>query len=744
VGDQVQLEAMPGPLELRRDVVGDEVVISYGGRVLCCYSTGDRGLRNLAIVSLTRAGVPGVEVAGLFGLRPEHVSRLRRLAEEGGSAGLLPVMGRPVKLDGAARRRVYALADLGRSGTEIALEMGVSASTVSRLLARRSGGRAQLELSVTAGDHSAAGGVDDVDDHHDSDDHGPVEKPDDKTSDDESIEESERRQQQQEEEEVVDSDRDSVWIQGEDRDDDDVSAVGRIEAATVSCGYAGAMLLHGFFDRAGASKVLASLPKGPARRYDTPALMLAGTFGFALGSSSAEGTKHLLSGDAGALIGVGRFPHLRTLRPRLAALAEQVDPLAVQVALAKAMLDGDDDPPEVFFVDDHFVAYSGSKPVPKGWNTRRRHAERGRDDTFITDRSWRAICFSSGPPSGLSSTMLDPLQALRTVIGERPAMIGFDRGGSYPAVFAELTRRGFDWVTYRRAPLVEIAAKPTRSWVAVDGARLYLNVADETVTLKHVGQVRQISVIDNGAVALQILTSDSVTAAARLARCLRDRWRIENTFKYLEDHHGIGWLCDYRADLAPDTTPVANPARKTAKAAFDAATAQVASAKSALGAAVHQDVSSVADHLEILRQLRDDLTIATDDLAEAKAALKGVPAKVPANSLDPDATRATLATNRRALQMVCRLLAYNAELDLARALNTYLGDPDEYRAITRHLLHQPGTITYTPTAITVAIRTPDAPRIARALVALLEQLNTNPPKLTGDSRPITYQIEPKP
>jgi len=27
--------------------------------------------------------------------------------------------------------------------------------------------------------------------------------------------------------------------------------------------------------------------------------------------------------------------------------------------------------------------------------------------------------------------------------------------------------------------------------------------------------------------------------------------------------------------------------------------------------------------------------------------------------------------------MVCRLLAYNAELDLARRLNLYLADPDE-------------------------------------------------------------------
>ena len=67
-----------------------------------------------------------------------------------------------------------------------------------------------------------------------------------------------------------------------------------------------------------------------------------------------------------------------------------------------------------------------------------------------------------------------------------------------------------------------------------------------------------------------------------------------------------------------------------------------------------------------------------------------------------------------------------------------------YRGITRNLLRQPGEIRYSPRAITVTIRQPDAPRINQALGGLIDQLNANPPRLTGDSRPITYQIEPKP
>jgi hypothetical protein len=71
-----QLPGMPPSFELCLEAVRDSVVVSYGGRALAVYESGDQGMRNLAIVSLTRAGVPGVEVAALFGIRPERVSRV--------------------------------------------------------------------------------------------------------------------------------------------------------------------------------------------------------------------------------------------------------------------------------------------------------------------------------------------------------------------------------------------------------------------------------------------------------------------------------------------------------------------------------------------------------------------------------------------------------------------------------------------------------------------------------------------
>ena len=90
--------------------------------------------------------------------------------------------------------------------------------------------------------------------------------------------------------------------------------------------------------------------------------------------------------------------------------------------------------------------------------------------------------------------------------------------------------------------------------------------------------------------------------------------------------------------------------------------------------------------------------------------------------------------------MVLRLRAFNAEAWRAEHVNAYLADPNEYRAILRNLLHLGGRVDYTHTAITVTLDRPDSPRIARALDLLTQELNTEPARLPGDRRPLTYQV----
>jgi hypothetical protein len=516
------------------------------------------------------------------------------------------------------------------------------------------------------------------------------------------------------------------------------------DAGSYRSRYAGAMLLHSFLDRVGAQGIFATLSGGPARRYDDVGVLTTAAVGFALGVDTVEGAKHLRRSEAGPVVGLEQIPELKTLRSRLAVLACGSDPLELQRAFAAGMLAADPAGEQVYFVDDHFKPYAGAKPVGKGWNTKRRHAQPGLDDTMLTDARGRAVVFGTGEPTSLAANLPGVLAQLRQVAGpDAPILLAFDRGGAYPKAFTACRAAGAHWVTYRRKPLVENTVTPKRSWTVRNGRRVTVTLADETVAINDYGDARQLSLFEHGSLVLQILTSDMTATGAALLCWLRARWRIENMFKYATAHYGIDTLADYRMDITADDRRVANPARVEARTAVKQAEAELAAAERALPQllAAQQSPKHKNDALPAAHARIEQATAA---VADAQAQLRPIPAKIPATELDPHAKRAHPRIERRGLQMVLRLLAFNAEAWLADHLNAYLTDPDEYRAITRNLLHQAGHIDYQPNTITVTLDQPDTPRIAAALGLLIEELNTTPPTLPGDQRPLTYQLAAAP
>jgi len=705
-----ELAEMPEPWRLNRSDVGEQVLVFRGPHLFASYEKRDLGMRNLAIVGLTNAGFSGGDVAACFGLTPVYVSMLRGRAKHRGSEGLVRRLGRPSSLSATKLSKAQAWSKEGMTNVAIAERLGVHPGTIGRQLAAidASDGSVSPITNETLFDDGSA-------------------EPDELATGDE----------------PEDGEHDTSGGDAQPVTDVTPMPLPRPPGTEVSSRYAGAMLLHAFLTRLGTEEILSSLPIRVARRYDAASLVYASTFSFALGTSSMEGTKHLVAKDAGVLCGTTTFPHLRTLRPGLRALAEVTDPVALQTAFAKAMLEADEHPPEVFYADDHFVTYWGKEAVAKGYNIRRHLAEPGRDDTFVVDDTWRAVCFASGEPRGLSVTLPEVLGQLKAIVGDRRIMVGFDRGGSYPKVFAALAEEDMEWITWRRAPLPAPTTTPKRSWVEVDGLRTTMTLSDELVELNgyDATPVRQLSAYEDGKVVFQVLTSNTELTGARLVRRLRGRWCIENTNKYLEDHQGVHWLATYEMDTEVNTAKVNNPARRTARTTVRTAETALAEAERALGRETESHDGDLDEHLAQIRVLRDDVVIARDCLDDERSGLKGIPAKLPANELDPNAKRSRPRLAARALQMVCRLLAYNAELDLARALNTYLGDNDEYRAITRNLLHLGGTVAFEPRQITVTLDRPGAPRIARALGQLLDELAAGPPaQLAGDRRPIVYRL----
>ena len=282
------------------------------------------------------------------------------------------------------------------------------------------------------------------------------------------------------------------------------------------------MLLHAFLAQAGAGTVLAAAGGEPR----DVALLTAVSMSFALGAATTEQFKHLAAAEAGPLAGLGALPGLRALRPALARIADRTDPVALQRMFASAMLAADPVASGVYYVDDHFVPYTGAKPVAKGWNNKRGRAEKGRADTHVTAHDGRAVCFVTGEPSGLSVTLPKALAELNKAAWPGRGDHGRLRPRRrLPAGLRALPRPA--------GALGHLPARPARRpRGAARHHRRHLRLPDpagrlgrETVQLKDYGQARQITLFEHGRVALQILTSDFGACPADILSWLKSRWR---------------------------------------------------------------------------------------------------------------------------------------------------------------------------------------------------------------------------
>ena len=703
------LEGMPDPRDLRRLDTGGETVIFAGSAELFRFAADDTAMRHVAAAVLRQLKFPGKDVAAVLGLSAAYVATLHQRALREGTAALVRPAGRPRETGEAAWDRAREWRAAGVRDAEIARRLGVNQSTVLRRL-----GRMHVQDLLPQAEPEPQ------DEPEPEDAEAAVPEPGSRPGPAGPVPPG------------------PVPPAGDGQQP--------AEPVTVRSRYAGAMLLHAFASRARAGEIFRAAAGQDAAPQDV-ALLAAVSACFALGAETTEQFKHLAAAEAGPLAGLSWLPGLRTLRPRLAAVADRADPLELQRMFAQAMLAADPVASGVYYVDDHFVPYTGAKPAGKGWNNKRGRAERGRADTHVTAHDGRAVCFVTGEPSGLTATLPKALAELKkTLTDGAKIMLGFDRGGAYPQVFTHCRKQDVHWVTYRRAPLAVPAMLPVITIATIGGRQRTIAWAEEKAQLKDYGEARQLTLFEHGRVVLQILTSDFDACPADILAWLKSRWREENFLKYASVNYGIDKICDYAAAIEVNTKITANPARKTANTRVRRAENELAAAERALAALLSDPDTTAAAKNAAIPAAERAISAARRNLREAAAARDGIPAKLPADQIDPDARTAVLRTGRRGLQMVLRLLAHNAEHWLATHLNAYLRDDDEYRAATRATIIRglAGTITFTPAAITVTLQAPAEPRLARALALLTDEINAQPPAIPGDSRPITYRIHPQP
>src|SRR5664280_304249 len=208
-----------------------------------------------------------------------------------------------------------------------------------------------------------------------------------------------------------------------------------------------------------ATTVFGCLPNG-FHGLDT--MLVEGVLRTLAGEPRAEGATRIDPAALGRVLGLDRGPEVKTIRRNITALAvtgRAGELLAAMAAAHVARLDkSNPDLLAVFYVDGHVRAYQGAHKVAKTHLSRLKFPAPATVETWVSDASGDPVLVVMAEPgASLAMELRRLLPDLRRAVGDtRRVLVGFDRGGWSPKLFAHMDAAGFDVLTWRKGSAEDV------------------------------------------------------------------------------------------------------------------------------------------------------------------------------------------------------------------------------------------------------------------------------------------------
>lgn len=457
-----------------------------------------------------------------------------------------------------------------------------------------------------------------------------------------------------------------------------------------------------------------------------------------------EQLRHQPPGEFGKVVGLDRVPEVRTLREKIAAMAEQGTPGEWMKELSRSWMEAEPEEAGYLYVDGHVRVYHGDCAVlPRRYVSRQRLCLRGTTDYWVNDALGRPFfVVSKAVTEGLAATLIEDLvPELLTSVPRQPSesslaadpllhrfVVIFDREGATYRLFADLWKERIAAITYRKAVADQW---PESEFHEVEvpmpgGASTRMKLTSRLTTLSAgtesmpVLEVRRLTQTGH---QTAIITSARQLSVLAVAGRMFSRWCQENYFGYMMQHYDIDGLVQYGVDELPGTTEVINPAWRALDKAVKESVKKLRRLQADVGARYLEndgaDIHASAERRQDIQALETD----TDVLRIQR---KNTPRKVPLASL-PDGQRPQQLTPMgKVLTDTVKMIAYRAETALVALLRPHLAKEDEARALIRELLVSSADLDPNEAegTLTVRIHRMACPAHDTAVAALLDELTS--------------------
>ena len=242
--------------------------------------------------------------------------------------------------------------------------------------------------------------------------------------------------------------------------------------------------------------------------YSLDTMLCESVFRALLGQARAEGAARIDPVALGRALGLDRAPEVKTIRRKIRLLAEAGRAGDWIAAMAARHVQARPEQAAVLYVDGHVRAYQGTRRIAKTHVPRLKFPAPATVETWVCDAAGDPLLVvMAEPAASLAAELRRLIPDLRAVVGdERRVLVGFDRGGWSPTLFADLDAAGFDTLTWRKGKTTDIDEALFTECVHTDehGRTHTWRLADTEVTLDiadgpRTGEVfamRQISLFD--------------------------------------------------------------------------------------------------------------------------------------------------------------------------------------------------------------------------------------------------------
>ncbi|HEV2979490.1 MAG TPA: hypothetical protein VG425_18065 [Casimicrobiaceae bacterium] len=454
----------------------------------------------------------------------------------------------------------------------------------------------------------------------------------------------------------------------------------------------------------------------------------------------------------GRLLGLDRAPEVKTLRRRLTRLAAHHCAEQLGAELARLRVDQRGHLMGFLYVDGHVRAYHGERAISSNAYVARRHlAMPASTDYWINDRSGDPLLVITGEVNAaLTKALPRLLREVRDVVGEQRVTIVFDRGGWSPKLFGTMIKDGFDLLTYRKGRCRRINERRfIRRRAELDGRWVDYLLHDQPVGfLKGKLRLRQVTRLCDDGHQTQVITSRRDLRDIEVAYRMFERWRQENFFKYMREEFLLDALIDYQIEPEDPTRTVPNPERRALDKEISVARADLARLERQYGAAAADNAERRRPTMRGFKvahgRLGKQLRTARARVAQIFEQRRDVPKRIEIRDLNERAV-VKLATERKHLTDLIKMVAYQAESDLIALLRPHYARVDqEGRTLLHELFVTAGDIRVSDSELHITLAPLSSPHRTHAAQALCEMLDQTATIFPGSRLRIRFAVRPPP